>query len=34
MLGALSSPPLYEWMFEHSLAVPEPSTSILILIGA
>jgi hypothetical protein len=26
MLGAFYAPPIYDWMFAHSLAVPEPGT--------
>jgi predicted esterase len=33
MLGALEAPQLYEWMFSHSLAVPEPSACSLFLIA-
>jgi len=32
-LGALNAPELYDWMFSHSLAVPEPSSAILFLTG-
>jgi predicted peptidase len=28
MLGAMSSPEVYEWMFSHTTAVPEPNTTI------
>jgi hypothetical protein len=24
LAGAFSAPPLYQWLFDHSLAVPEP----------
>jgi predicted peptidase len=30
-LGAFNAPELYNWMFTHSLAVPEPSASLLLL---
>jgi predicted esterase len=30
-LGAFNAPQLYNWMFTHTLAVPEPSASILLL---
>jgi predicted peptidase len=30
-LGAFNAPELYNWMFTHSLAVPEPSASMLLL---
>jgi predicted esterase len=33
-LGAFSAPPLYEWMFAHTLVAPEPSSCVLMLIGA
>jgi predicted esterase len=32
-LGAFSAPPLYDWLFAHSTAVPEPTTITLLLIG-
>jgi hypothetical protein len=32
-LGALNSPDLYDWMFSHTLAVPEPSSISVLLIG-
>lgn len=31
MLGALETPQLYEWLFAHTLAVPEPSGSMLLI---
>lgn len=33
MLNALEAPQLYEWMFSHSLVVPEPSACSLFLIA-
>jgi hypothetical protein len=32
-LGAFSAPPLYDWLFAHTTAVPEPSVWILTLIS-
>jgi hypothetical protein len=29
-LGVFYSPAVYDWMFEHALNVPEPSTSALL----
>ena len=29
LLGLFYAPPIYDWMFDHALNVPEPSTSIL-----
>ena len=33
-LGAFNSPVLYEWLFSHTTAVPEPPTCVLLWIGA
>jgi hypothetical protein len=33
MLWALSTPEVYDWMFSHTTAVPEPSACTLVLIG-
>jgi len=34
LLGAFYSPPVYDWMFAHTLLVPEPSTLLLTTSGA
>ena len=33
-LGAFNSPVLYDWLFAHSLAVPEPNVFSMLLIAA
>lgn len=33
-LGAFNAPQLYDWMFSHSLAVPEPSGAILLMMSS
>ena len=33
MLGVLNIPEIYDWMFLHTTAAPEPSAAVLFLLG-